>query len=63
MGIFIWTEVFNRGEILNPMLSSYIKHHSHPIHVCGSKEDFREVTIKSDLIIFENLRKKPSCFQ
>lgn len=62
MGIFIWTEAFNCGEILNPMLSSYIKHHSHPIHIFGSKEDFREVTIKSDLIIFENLRKKTKFF-
>ena len=62
MGIFIWTEAFNCGEILNPMLSSYIKHHSHPIHVFGSEADFREVTINSSLIIFENLRKKTKLF-
>ena len=62
MEIFIWTEAFNCGEILNPMLTSFLKHHSYPIHVFGSKEDFREVTIKSDLIIFENFRKKTKLF-
>jgi hypothetical protein len=58
MGIFIWTEAFNCGEILNPMLSSYIKHNSWPIHVFGSQTDLDNVTVESNLIILENVNKK-----
>jgi len=56
--VFIWTEAFNCGEILAPMLSSYIKHHELPIHVYGTQNDLDEVPLKSDLIIFEKLNKK-----
>jgi len=58
MEIFIWTEAFNCGEILNPMLCSYVKHHNYPIHVFGSKSDFNEVEIKSDMIILETLSNR-----
>ena len=58
MGIFIWTEAFNCGEILNPMLSSYIKHNSWPIHVFGSQTDLDHVTVDSNLIILEVINKK-----
>jgi hypothetical protein len=58
MEVFIWTEAFNCGEILNPMLSSYLKHHNYPIHVFGSKSDFREVQIQSDMIFLESLSSK-----
>ena len=58
MEVYIWTEAFNCGEILNPMLSSYLKHHNYPIHVFGSKSDFREVQIQSDMIFLESLSSK-----
>lgn len=58
MEVFIWTEAFNCGEILNPMLSSYVKHHHYPIHVFGSKFDLREVQIQSAMIILETLSSK-----
>ena len=58
MSLFIWTEAFNCGEILDPMLKSYVKHHNYPIHVFGKKEDFSAVSVKSDLIIYQSLNKK-----
>lgn len=58
MKVFIWTEAFNCGEILNPMLSSYLKHNSWPIHVYGTQGDFDEVSVQSELVIFENLKKR-----
>lgn len=56
--IFIWTEAFNCGEILDPMLSSYVKHNNLPIHVYGTQNDLDEVSIQSRQIIFEKLNKK-----
>jgi hypothetical protein len=56
--VFIWTEAFNCGEILQPMLSSYIKHNNYPIHVFGTRSDINEVSIKSDLIKFNTLSSK-----
>jgi hypothetical protein len=56
--VFIWTEAFNCGEILAPMLSSYVKHHNLPIHVYGTQNDLDEVLVKSDLIVFEKLNKR-----
>jgi len=48
---FIWTEAFNCGEILNPMLASFLKHHNFPIHVFASEKDFQEVDVKSHLLV------------
>ena len=48
---FIWTEAFNCGEILNPMLASFLKHHDFPIHVFASDSDFQEVDVKSHLLV------------
>ena len=56
--VFIWTEAFNCGEILQPMLSSYIRHNDYPIHVYGTQSDLDEVLLKSDLVIFEKLNKR-----
>jgi hypothetical protein len=56
--VFIWTEAFNCGEILNPMLSSYIKHNNYPIHIYGTQLDFEQVEIKSELFIWDFLNKK-----
>ena len=61
--VFIWTEAFNCGEILQPMLSSYIRHNDYPIHVFGTKSDINEVSIKSDLIIFKTLSSKKRFFK
>ena len=58
MDVFVWTEAFNCGEILNPMLSSYIKHNNLPIHVFGTQSDLDEVSVESELILFEKLNKK-----
>ena len=58
MDVFVWTEAFNCGEILNPMLSSYIKHNNLPIHVFGTQSDLDEVSVKSELVLFEKLDKK-----
>ena len=57
MNVFIWTEAFNCGEILGPMLSSYLKHNNWPIHVFGTQSDLDEVSIQSELIKFEKLDK------
>jgi hypothetical protein len=61
--VFIWTEAFNCGEILQPMLSSYIRHNNYPIHVFGTKSDINEVSIKSDLIIFKTLSSRKRFFK
>ena len=58
MKVFIWTEAFNCGEILKPMLSSYLAHNKYPIHVYGTQKDFLEAEINSDLVIFESLSDK-----
>jgi len=56
--VFIWTEAFNCGEILIPMLSSYLKHNNYPIHVFGTKNDFKEISVSSELIRLEALDKE-----
>jgi len=55
---FIWTEAYNCGEILQPMLSSYIKHNPYIINVFGTKSDLEKVKINSDqvkLILIDDL--------
>jgi hypothetical protein len=56
--IFIWTEAFNCGEILEPMLSSYVKHHNYPINVYATDQDFEGLSVMSPLITFETLDSK-----
>jgi hypothetical protein len=58
MDVFVWTEAFNCGEILNPMLTSYIKHNNLPIHVFGTQRDLDEVSVESELITLEKLDTK-----
>jgi hypothetical protein len=62
MEVFIWTEAFNCGEILQPMLESYIKHNNYPIHVFGKNSDLEKISIKSDLIICKTLSSERSFF-
>jgi hypothetical protein len=56
--VFVWTEAFNCGEILSPMLSSYLKHNNFPIHVYGTQNDFDEISLKSELVVCEKLTGK-----
>ena len=63
MKVFIWTEAFNCGEILEPMLSSYIKHNTHPIHVFGTENDLEKISIKSELIIYKTLSNQKIFFK
>ena len=53
--VFIWTEAFNCGEILTPMLSSYIKHNPYRIYVFGTKFDLEKVEIKSPQIVLASI--------
>ncbi len=50
MSIFVWTEAFNCGEILPPMISSYLQHHDLPIHVYGTKNDLSYLNVESKLL-------------
>lgn len=54
--VFIWTEAYNCGEILNPMIKSYVKHHDYPINIFASEKDFAFIETKSPLLIFQNLK-------
>jgi hypothetical protein len=63
MEVFIWTEAFNCGEILEPMLSSYIKHNPYPIHVFGTENDLQKVSIKSKLIVYKTLSNQKNYFK
>ena len=63
MEVFIWTEAFNCGEILSPMLSSYVKHNKHPIHVYGTSKDLKEISIDSHLIVPRTLDNKRLLFK
>ena len=38
--VFIWTEAFNCGEILPPMVQSYLAHHAEPLNIFASEKDF-----------------------
>ena len=58
--LFVWTEAFNCGEILNPLISSYLAHNTEPINVFATHSDFEKLTINSDLVIrhsLKNIRK------
>jgi hypothetical protein len=55
--VFIWTEAFNCGEILNPMLESYLYHNKYELNVFGTVDDFNEINISSPLLIYHNLNK------
>ena len=54
--VFIWTEAFNCGEVLNPMLKSFITHNNFEINVYGTDEDLSSVNVKSPLIKFQDLK-------
>lgn len=43
--IFRFTEAFGCGEILAPMLKSYLAHHSSVLHVLGFSEDLTDIPV------------------
>jgi hypothetical protein len=47
---FIWTEAYNCGELLNPLIQSFLNHHSASIHIFASDLDFMKLTQTSNLI-------------
>ena len=53
--VFIWTEAFNCGEILDPMLKSYLAHNEFELNIFGTSKDFNHVTVKSSLLKFHDL--------
>ncbi len=55
--VFIWTEAFNCGEVLNPMIASYLKHNNFILNVFGTREDLKEIKSTSHLLKFYDLKK------
>lgn len=41
--IFVWTEVFNCGELADIVVSSYLAHHGFPVHVFGYPDDLQNL--------------------
>lgn len=41
--VFIWTEALGCGEILDPMVRSYLAHHEASIHVIGYESDLKDL--------------------
>ena len=54
--VFIWTEAYNCGEILNPMLNSYIRHNKYPINIFGTENDLAYIKTQSPLLKHQNLK-------
>ncbi len=54
--VFIWTEAYNCGEILNPMINSYVKHNKYPINIFATEKDLAYIETKSPLLIYQNLK-------
>lgn len=55
--IFVWTEAYNCGELLDPFLKSYIKHNDHPVYVYGFESDLRKITFQNPLIRVIDLKE------
>lgn len=53
--LFIWTEAFNCGELIDPFLDSYLAHNKDSIHVYCTSEDLKFVKTKSSLVKFHTL--------
>lgn len=58
MNNYVWTEAFNCGEILSPMLKSYVAHHQTPIHVFGFSSDIKAINFNHELLIFHAIPVK-----
>lgn len=57
-GVFVWTEAYNCGEVLNPMLNSYVTHHNIPINVYATSDDLKKIENLSPLITYHDLSTK-----
>ena len=56
--VFIWTEAFNCGEILPPMVQSYLAHHAESLNIFASEKDFEFIdSIKDSRLILNSLEK------
>jgi hypothetical protein len=60
--LFVWTEAFNCGEILNPVISSYLAHNNEPINIFATESDFEKLTVISHLIIKHSLKNTKNSF-
>jgi hypothetical protein len=58
--VFIWTEALGCGEILPPMLNSFLHHHNFQIHVIGYKNDLLDIPTSSNIrpIILDEVNEK-----
>jgi hypothetical protein len=61
---FIWTEAFNCGELLQPFLNSFLKHHQSEINVYGFRSDLDKIKFEHPQVILHDLdgiffNKKP----
>ena len=56
--VFIWTEAYNCGEILEPMVSSYLAHNNFKLNIFGTSKDLAQVKTSSKLLHFHDLRLK-----
>ena len=53
---FIWTEAIGCGEILPPMINSYLMHHDYPLNVFLCNEDLEFISsIKHPMLVIHNL--------
>lgn len=59
MKLYVWTEAFNCGEILSPMLKSYTTHHNREIHVWGFENDIAAIDFSHPLVLFHAIKIKP----
>ena len=41
--IFVFTEAYNCGKVLNPSLESFHKYHDQTVHIFGTRDDFDEL--------------------
>ena len=53
--LFIWTEAFNCGELLDPFLKSYFAHNYHEINVYAFKNDLEKVEFNHPKLILHDL--------
>jgi hypothetical protein len=50
---FIWTEVYNAGKIGKVAVESFLKYHELPLHVYGTREDFKWLPVDARVKMIE----------
>lgn len=48
--VFIWSEAFGCGELLNPLVSSFFAHHDLKLHLFGNVRDLDQLTVVDDRV-------------